>query len=113
MADFLQEHALCTQQIERMFRAPATHLAYSSQRGLWPQPKLRIRLAARYQRSAISGQLLNQHREHPLDFGDFLRQFLIAAGCDLDRAFGQSSKIRRPLLFAGLAPSAQSLRQED
>jgi len=66
---------------------------------------LRIRLAARYQRSAISGQLLNQHREHALDLGDFLRQFLVAAGWDQLQVVSQEDLV---LQFARRAAGDQT-----
>lgn len=93
--------------------------------------KLRIRLAARCQRSsalslAFSVQLLNEHREHAFDFDGLLGQVFVVIGRDqfqissqqklvfqfAGRASGDSTEAdnsaspSRPQLFRGLKNSA-------
>jgi hypothetical protein len=55
------------------------------ERGLWPQPKLRIRLAARYQRSVFSCQLDQKHNKTSAVFSVYWKHFSAFRGEVIDK----------------------------
>jgi hypothetical protein len=63
--------------------------------------------AARYQLSAFSGQLLNEHCEHAFDLGGLLRQFFVVVGFD---QFQVSSQKKVILQLAGWASGNEANR---